>query len=205
MALPAETLSLSYDEYLALEEETGLRHEYLRGEVWAMAGGTPQHSAVTSNLHGELYVALKGKPCRVYNGDLKTRVDATDLSTYPDLAVVCGELQRSLRDRNAGTNPTVLFEVLSPSTEAWDRGGKFRHYRHLETLQHYVLVGVTTRVVEVFSRNAEGDWVLREVGEGGRLTLSAIGVEIDVDALYVDIPVDPADVEGAPDPEAAAG
>lgn len=203
MAAAAEKQSLSYDAYLALEQETGLRHEYLRGEAWAMAGGTPQHSAVTSNLHGELYVALKGKPCRVYNGDLKTRIDATDLSTYPDLAVVCGELERSLRDRNAGTNPTVLFEVLSPSTEAWDRGGKFRHYRHLPSLRHYVLVSVTTQHVEVYSRDEEGRWLLRDAPAGGRVELSAIDVAFDVDALYVDVPVDPVDADGAPDPEPA--
>lgn len=193
--------ALTYDQYLALEQETGVRHEWLRGEAWAMAGGTQRHSAVATNLTGELYAALRGKPCRLYNSDAKVRIDDTDLSTYPNLSVVCGELARSPLDRHASTNPTVLIEVLSPSTERWDRGGKFHHYRRLASLQHYVLVSVAELRVEVFTRADDETWNLRVVEGTGTVDLTAIDVTLDLAAIYADLPAEPTDdAEGAPDP-----
>ncbi len=200
MAQPARKLALSYEDYLELEASTGVRYEWLRGEAWAMAGGTQRHSAVASNVHGELYIALKGRPCRVYNSDAKTRIDATDLSTYPDLSVVCGPLQRSPRDRHAATNPTVLIEVLSPGTERWDRGGKFHHYRHLPTLKQYVLVDPSIERVEVFTRTSEDTWTLRVYEAGSRVPLQSIEVTLDMDAIYANLPDEPGDdSEGAAD------
>ena len=178
---------MSYAEYLELERSTGIRHEWLRGEVWAMAGGTPDHSGIASNVIQELGLALRGRPCRVYTSDLKIRIDAIDRDTYPDVAVVRGKREVSTTDPNAVTNPIVIVEVLSDSTEADDRGEKFAHYRRIESLRAYVLVSQRDRRVEVFQRDdTTGRWSFEEHAAGARVALRAIDVEIDVDALYRD-------------------
>lgn len=178
---------MSYAEYLERERVTGVRHEWLRGEVWAMAGGTPDHSGIAANVIQELGLALRGRPCRVYTSDLKLRIDATDRSTYPDVAVVCGPREVSKADPNAVTNPVVIVEVLSDSTEADDRGEKFAHYRRLESLRVYLLVSQRERRVEVFSRvDATGRWSFEEHAAGARVTLPSLDVELEVDALYRD-------------------
>jgi len=193
MPATARRTTYTYDQYIEREREEGVRYEWLRGEMWAMAGGTQRHSAVATNLTIELGVALRGRPCRVYNSDAKTRIDETDLSTYPDLSVICGPLQRSPVDRHAAVNPVVLIEVLSPGTERWDRGGKFRHYRFLESLQHYVLVDPNEPRIEVFTRGDDGTWVLRVYEAGDVVALPAIDVTFDVDAIYADLPDEPGD------------
>ena len=198
MALPAEKPYLSYADYLALEADTGVRHEYLDGEAWAMAGGTLRHSAIKTNLTIAVGLALRGRPCRAYDSDAKMLVTDTGLATYPDLAIVCGPVAQAAQDRHAAVNPTVLFEVLSPSTEAWDRGEKFRHYRHLGSLQQYVLISADTARVEVFTRGLEGTWVMREAGPGGQIALDSVQISIEVDELYADLPDDAATApEGA--------
>ena len=131
---------MRYDEYLALEERGEGKHEYVRGQIFAMAGGTPEHSALAAATIAALSAVLRGKPCRVYTGDLRVRIEATDIATYPDVAVVCGKLETAKDDRNAATNPVLLVEVLSESTERHDRGAKFAHYRHIASLREYVLV-----------------------------------------------------------------
>ena len=194
MGEAARKLHLSYDDYLALERETDLRHEYLDGEAWAMAGGTPRHAVVKSNLTGLLWNRLRGRPCRAVDADLKIAIPDTGLYTYPDLSVICGALERSAQDRNAVVNPTVLFEVLSPSTEGWDRGGKFAHYRRIPTLQHFVLVSVDLSRVELYTRTPDGRWLLSEHGPGDEVPLSAVDIAFPVDALYEGLPEeDPAD------------
>lgn len=179
---------LTYGEYLALERETDARHEFLDGEAWLMAGGTPAHSKIKTNAAGVLHAALRGRPCQVYDSDLKVRVAATGLTTYPDLSVVCGALERHPEDRNAITNPTVWLEVLSGSTEGWDRGGKFMHAQQVASLAHYVLVSQDTRRVEVFTRGDDGGWSYRAFSVGTAVPLTALGVEVDVDALYEQLP-----------------
>jgi Uma2 family endonuclease len=178
----------SYSEYLALEQRTGVRHEFVDGEAWAMAGGTKRHSAVKTNLAGEIYVALRGSPCRSYDSDLKLRVPATGLATYTDLTVICGGVEVHAEDVHAATNPTVVFEVLSPSTEAWDRGGKFEHLGRTTSLQQYVLLAQDRPLVEVFTRGEGGTWELRRYGAGEQADLGAIGVRLAVDPLYADLP-----------------
>lgn len=179
---------MSYADYLALEASTGARHEFLDGEAWMMTGGTVRHSAVKTNLTAVVQGALRGHPCRAYDSDLKVRVLATGLATYPDLAVICGEIARHPEDRHALTNPTLLAEVLSEGTEAWDRGGKFAHYRTIATLRHMLLVNVDTACIELFTRMDDGSWRLTEHRAGGTLALPAIGVEIAVDEVYRDLP-----------------
>ena len=187
MAEPARRM-LSYRDYLDLERETGIRHEYLDGEVWAMAGGTLRHSRVKTKLTIAIGNALGDGPCQPYDSDLKIRIPETGLATYPDLAIICGPPVVDVEDHNAATNPTVLVEVLSKDTEAWDRGGKFLHYRRLDSLQHTLLVSQDAALIELFTRMDDGTWRLSEHGPGQQVALPAIDVAIEVDAVFSDLP-----------------
>lgn len=146
----------SYAEYLARERETGLRHEFLDGQVFAMTGGTPEHARLIAEVSFALRGAVDPKRCRVFSSDLRIRIAATGLSTYPDVAVVCGTVEVDRDDPNAIVNPTVLVEVLSPSTEAYDRGEKWAHYRRIDSLQAYVLVSPLAERIEAFLRSDAG-------------------------------------------------
>ena len=192
MAEAARKIQLSYEAYLALEQETGERHEYLDGEAWAMAGGTVPHSCVKGNLYALLRTALLGRPCRPMDSDLKIYVPSTGLVTYPDVSVICGALLGAVGALHAGTNPTLLAEVLSPSTESWDRGGKFAHCRRLPSLKYYVLVSVEPRRVELYTREDDGSWRLTEHGPGQQVALPALEISFEVDALYEDMLVEQA-------------
>ena len=123
-------------DYLRVDEDSGVKHEFLDGQVWAMSGGSPEHAAVAANVIALLGNALRGKPRRVYSSDLRVRVKATGLATYPDLTIVRGRLEVDPEDPKGHTavNPKVLVEILSPSTEAYDRGDKLTHYQTIESL-----------------------------------------------------------------------
>jgi Uma2 family endonuclease len=150
-----------------------------------MAGGTPEHARLQASVIIALGVALRGRPCAVYNSDLRVRIDATDRSTYPDVTVVCGVMKRSPVDKDAVTNPTLLVEVTSESTEASDRGEKFGHYRHLASLQEYVIVSGQRPQIEVWRRNERGRWELAdEGGPGAKVHLASVEASLDVDELY---------------------
>lgn len=191
MGEAARKLELSYADYLTLERETDLRHEFLGGEAWAMAGGTLRHSKVMTNLTVAFGAALRGRRCQPYNSESKIHIVDTGLFTYPDLSVICGQPHRSPEDRNAATNPTLLAEVLSASTEGWDRGGKFAHYRQIPTLRYYLLVSVDEVRVELFTREADGRWMLSEHLAGGVVPLPELDVTLAVDELYLDLPEEP--------------
>lgn len=186
MAGAAERLSITYDEYLALERATDVRHEWRRGDVWAMAGGTPKHAVICANLIRALGNALAGRPCTVHTSDQKIRIDRSDRTTYPDVAVVCTKRQVSANDPNAIVNPMVIVEVLSEGTESVDRGEKAAAYRRLDSLREYVLVAQDGAHVEIYARDAEGEWRFREHFAGERFELPSISVTLDVDALYLD-------------------
>ncbi len=192
MALPARKRH-SYAEYLRQEAASPVRLEFLGGEIRAMAGGTLRHSRLKLRLARLVDTALDRAPCMAFDADAKVRIAATDHSTYPDLSIVCGPVQRSVDDPHAMVNPTVLFEVLSPSTEAWDRGGKFISYQQLDSLQHYVLIAEARPVVEHFARGQGGRWTYVRLGPGDTLRLSLPGgqLAIDVDELYRDLPEEP--------------
>lgn len=177
---------MSLAEYVAAEARADARHEYLRGEIFAMAGGTLEHAALASALARDVGSALRGKPCRAFSADARVRIEATDMTTYPDLSVVCGELLRSASDDKAMLNPIVIFEVLSDSTEAYDRGAKASHYRHIPSLREYVLVSQTERLVEVQRLNASGRWEILEFSSGQAVELAALGISLAVDELYRD-------------------
>lgn len=176
--------TLSYADYLAAEASSPVKHEFLRGVVWAMAGGTIEHGRLQAALVAALATALRGKPCVVLTSDVRVRVEATDRTTYPDVTVVCGKREVSPVDPNAVTNPTMLVEVLSEGTERADRGEKFAHYRHLSSLREYVLVNTHERRIEVF-RRSDASWTFTEATEGA-LRLTSLDVTLDVDAIYFD-------------------
>jgi Uma2 family endonuclease len=182
----AAELAMTYEDYVRLEESSEAKHEYLRGRVVAMAGASPEHAALAASLIAALHTALRGRPCRVYSGDLRVRVEETDLTTYPDVTVVCGALVTSAVDRIATTNPTAIIEVLSGSTEAYDRGAKFAHYRRLASLREYVLVSQDEPRIEVYRRNDTGHFELHEAGSGERIEIVSLAVTLGVDEIYRD-------------------
>lgn len=184
MVSPVAHHVFTYAEYLAREQETGLRHEFLSGQVFAMAGGTPEHARLLAEVAFALRGMIDPRRCRVFTSELKLRVAATGLATYPDVAVVCGDLVLDEADKNAVTNPKVVVEVLSPSTEAYDRGEKWAHYRRIATLEAYVLVAQVPARVEVYERQPDGTFVHRSAGAGEVLPLSCLGGGLDVDLLY---------------------
>lgn len=173
----------TYTEYLAHEEASNVKHEYLDGEIYAMAGGSPEHAALSVAVAASLRSQLEGKPCRVFSSDLRIRVAATGLATYPDVSVVCGPLERDAEGKETVLNPTLLVEVLSDGTERYDRGEKFEHFKKIPSLRDYVLVSQKERSVEVWHRQGT-TWSQRRAQAGARLHLGSINCELDVDDLY---------------------
>ncbi len=186
MGQPLPLPRMSYPAYLTLEAQSEEKHEYLSGEVWAMAGGTREHARLTAASTVALGIALRGRPCVVYSSDVRVRVAATDRTTYPDVTVVCGPAASTPEDPESIANPTLLLEVLSDSTEASDRGERFAHYRQLESLQEYVLVSQKERRIEVFRRLSDGRWTFAEATAGQSVHLASVEVELSVDDLYRD-------------------
>ncbi len=174
----------TWEQYLALERDSPIKHEFLDGEIFAMAGGTPEHAALGAAVLRELGVQLVGKPCRPYSSDLCVRAQATGLATYPDASVICGEPERDPMARTVVLNPTVLVEVTGDSTESYDRGEKLDHYRQIPSLAEYVLLSHRERLIEVFRRGADGTWARFEARGGERARLESIGCELDVDRVY---------------------
>ena len=186
MATEPSAQSLTYPEYVALERSSDVRHEFLDGTVVAMAGGTPEHGALAAAIIRELGGALRGKPCRVFSSDVRVRVPETGLATYPDVSVVCGQLETDPEDADAVTNPVLVVEVLSETTEAHDRGAKAAHYRRLSSLREYILVAQDEHRIEVQRRTEHGRWELIEARPGDVLALVSVDIELDVAAVYED-------------------
>jgi Uma2 family endonuclease len=176
---------MAYREYLELEARSPEKHEYLRGEVWAMAGGTREHALYAMNFLRLVGDALAGRPCGAYGSDLRVRIDATDRTTYPDGIVICGPSTYSPEDPLAVTNPLLVLEVTSESSEADDRGAKFAHYRHLSSLKDYVLVSHREPRIEVYRRDT-GFWAMTDAVAGQRVLLPSLEVTLEVDAVYFD-------------------
>ena len=179
--------SISPAEYLREERLSATKHEYVDGEIFAMAGASAAHKAITFAASGLLYAALRGSKCRGFGSDLRvaTGTARDDIYTYPDLSIVCGEPQFLDANRDTLLNPVVLVEVLSPSTAAYDRGKKFERYRRIPSLQEYVLLEQDRVHAEIFTRQDDNSWVLRELSDGSAvLPLRAVSVEIPFGALY---------------------
>lgn len=176
---------VTYAEYVALEAASEVKHEFISGAVVAMAGGTIEHGRLMSQLTFSLRRALEGRPCVVLPSDVRVRIRASDRATYPDLHVVCGEIERDPEDDQAVVNPVVIAEVLSSSTAESDRGDKFAAYRRLRSLRQYLLISQDEPRVDVYRRDARR-WLLDEYGPTERFRLEAIDVELAVDEIYTD-------------------
>lgn len=175
----------SYREYLELLELSSVKLEYCDGEIYAMAGGTPAHADLGASATALLRNALLGR-CRVSSSNLKVRVEATDLTTFPDVTVVCGERRTSSIDAHAVINPTLLVEVTSTSTEGYDRGDKLSHYKQIPSLQAVLIVSHRRRQVTIVERSTDG-WDHRDVRGGELVAVESIGLSMSVDELYAGI------------------
>lgn len=180
---PARSLVYSFRDYVALEEYSNVRHEFRDGSILAMAGGSPEHAALIAAISALLVQGLMGTRCAVHNSDLRVRVRATGLTTYPDASVVCAPRELDPEDRNTVLNPRVLVEVTSPSSEEYDRAEKRENYQQIEALTEYVVVSHKERRIEGWRRRGLG-WEREELTSGGQAQLESIGVSIDVDRVY---------------------
>ncbi len=175
---------LTPEQYLALERQAKHRSEYINSSIFAMAGASRQHNLIAGNVFGELRAQLRGLPCETYINDMRVKVSVTGLYTYPDVVALCG--QPNFEDTHVDTllNPSVIVEVLSDSTEAYDRGEKFAHYRRLESLRDYVLIAQNQVRVEHYARQGD-QWVLSEASAlTGALHLSSINCAVVLRDIY---------------------
>jgi Uma2 family endonuclease len=174
-------------EYYAFERDAQYKSDFYDGEIFAMAGGTGAHSDITSNIIIALGSRLTHGPCRVRESNQRVKVQATGLRAYPDVAVYCGSVEYDQEDpdQQTATNPTILVEVLSPSTEAYDRGFKAENYRRIEALKAYVIVAQDRPHAEVYHRQTNGSWSISDVsGLAATIGLDVIGVQIPMVEVY---------------------
>lgn len=175
-----------FEDYLAIERESSdVKHEYIAGQVFAMSGGSYEHSLITANLARALGNRLGGSPCVVLSSDMRIRIETADACAYPDVSVLCSEPIFHDARRDVLTNPVLIAEVLSPSTEAYDRGGKFALYRRLPSLRHYLLVAQDQIAVDVFTRQPDGRWVLDAYTDPeAEMLLEVLDCRLSVRELY---------------------
>lgn len=172
-------------DYVRLEEFANLKHEFLDGQIFAMADGTLERAAMASAVNAALVSQLRGRPCQVYTSDARVRIAARSLDTYPDVSVVCGPTQRDADDANAMVNPVVLVEVTSDSTEGYDRGDKFEHYKHILSLREVVFVSHRCPSIEVHRRGDDGAWSkVVDARAGMSARLETIGCDLVVDEIF---------------------
>lgn len=172
-------------EYLALERRSAEKHEYLAGEVFAMTGASRAHNLIVTNLVRELGQQLKRRPCQVFASDMRVKVSASGLYTYPDVVVVCGEARFEDEQVDTLLNPTLIVEVLSDSTEAYDRGEKFEHYRKLPSLAEYLLVAQDRPHLDQFVRQADAQWLLAEWhGRDATVRVPSVDAVLALDEVY---------------------
>jgi Uma2 family endonuclease len=208
MGLPQQNPRYTPEEYLRLEREATERHQYFQGEIFAMAGGSPEHSLIISNVNGGLWSRLKGSPCRVYDSNLRVRIPKTSLYTYPDVTVVCGPLQLDPLDTRGETvlNAALIVEVLSPTTEAYDRVGKFDNYQSIESLREYVLVSQNVARVEAYLRRPDGAWLYtRAAGTDAEIRLHSLEITLPLAEVYAGITFPPPSPQPAPEEPRSPG
>ena len=174
----------TFREYLDLQEIAGVRLEYLDGEIYAMAGGSAAHSAICARLLARLVALTDGGPCEAHTPDFVVRVRATGLATYPDASVVCGAIEPDPDSPNHCANPAILFEILSPGTESYDRGEKREHYQQIESLRDYIVLAQDRVHAEHWTRNNGVGWTHQEIGPDGVIRLAVIGGSITLGELY---------------------
>lgn len=172
-------------EYLAFERESESKHEYVAGEVIAMAGASRRHNLIQMDTGTSLNVQLRGRPCEVYPSDMRVKIGTLGVYTYPDITVVCGEPELEDTEQDTLLNPTVIIEILSPATESYDRGLKFHRYQLIPSLRDYLLIAQDRPSVEHFARDNDGRWTLaRQAGAEEQIHLLGIGCVLDLAEIY---------------------
>lgn len=195
--MPLPQRKYTPEEYLALERQAEQRSEYYAGEIFAMSGASRRHSLIAGNIFASLHGQLRGRPCEVHMNDMRVKVSPAGLYTYPDVVALCGQPQFDDNQRDTLLNPTVIIEVLSPSTEAYDRGNKATQYRQLPSLCEHLLVSQEQMHVEQYIRQADGQWLFSEVnGQEARLHLPSIQAVLLLAAIYDNVSLDSPDSEG---------
>jgi Uma2 family endonuclease len=175
----------TYSDYVALELESPTKHEFLDGEIYAMAGGSEEHSALAAEVVRALGNGIGDRPCRVHTSDLRIYVEAVGLATFPDGSVICGRLEQHAPSPTAtAVNPLVLVEVASDSSEEYDTGVKLESYQTIPTLRDYIVVSHRERRITVYQRTDDGQWRTRVAVAGGRVTVESLGIDLDVDTTY---------------------
>jgi Uma2 family endonuclease len=188
MAAPVVTKKISMVEYLETERKASFKSEFYKGEVFAMSAASRQHNQLTTTLIVSIGSFLKGKNCRIYGSDFRIHIPENTLFTYPDAVIACGKIELLDDAMDTLLNPSVIFEVLSPSTKNYDRGEKFRLYRDIGFLSEYVLISSEQPGVEVFRKNDDGNWVLSECRHPDeKLIVQKIGCEISLKELYENV------------------
>ncbi|MEO5659230.1 MAG: Uma2 family endonuclease [Polaromonas sp.] len=186
MGQSAPATVFSAADYLAWEPAQLERHEFLDGEVFAMAGAEDRHVTVAGNLYIALRQHLSGSPCRTYMSDMRLQVAAANSYFYPDVLVTCSAAD--LASAMVKTEPKLIVEVLSPSTAAYDRGVKFSHYRRLASLEEYVLIDLDSRSTDGYRKGADGLWVLHPFARGEQVTLASVALELSAAQLFAEVP-----------------
>lgn len=190
IAMSAAESRLTPQEYLEIERASRVKHEFHAGRMYAMAGTSVTHNLIAGNIFGTLYAQLGGSECVPFVSDLRVKVDTIGSYVYPDVVVACGALQCEDHYGDTLLNPQVVIEVLSPSTEAYDLGEKFRQYREIASLQEYVLVSQEDYMVELFSRAADGRWMLSDArGLDARVALPSLGCELPLNRIYARVEI----------------
>jgi Uma2 family endonuclease len=175
---------LTEEQYLEIERAAEFKSEFYAGEMFAMSGGTTSHARLQRNVLVEVTNRLP-QTCEAFGSDLRVKAVATGLYTYPDVSIICGSAIYADKRKDTITNPTVLVEVLSPSTEAYDRGRKFQHYQTIPSLKEYLLVSQTEMRVERFTRAGDDSWMLRSyTGKDAALPIEAVGIVVPLEAIY---------------------
>jgi Uma2 family endonuclease len=173
------------EEYLSIDRNSKCKNEYYNGEIFAMGGASESHNLIVTNLVRELSLQLKERPCKVYSSDMRVKVSPTGLYTYPDIVAVCGEAMFDDEQRDTLLNPTLIIEVLSKSTEAYDRGEKFEHYRKIESLTEYVLVSQEKHHIDHYIRQPDNQWLLSEASQKESIkNLSSINCRLTLVEVY---------------------
>lgn len=177
-------------DYLAWERRQETRHEFLDGEIFVMTGASREHNLLCGNTFAALHAQLRGTPCEVYNNDMRVKVNETGIYTYPDIVAACTAPQFEDAEVDTLLNPVLIIEVLSDSTEQYDRGTEFRHYRNLPSLRDYLLVAQTECRVEHYARETGSRWLLTEyVGLDDTIELAAVGCRLLLREMYERVPL----------------
>lgn len=187
MGDPAARLRMTVEEYLAFERASDEKHEFIDGEIFAMSGGKAPHANVAAGFIRDLGLALLRRSCRVYTSDMRVHIPRTQRFVYPDVSVVCGRPLFDDEQIDNLLNPRVIVEVLSPSTEDYDRGDKFTNYRTIPSLKHYLLAAQDKPLVEVYTWRDDGPWSVQSYGPGTTIELSALECSLDVDQIYAGV------------------